>query len=111
MEDAIKIPKGSSEKSLDFEGKHLELLFKSGRMEGIIVEVAAGEDLGKLYQHDGEEVHFVLEGDIEYVVGEKTYKLATGDSLWHKSNILHSVRNPSDKKAVILTIGVPPTFM
>ena len=111
MEDVIMISKSSEKKSMDFEGKHLELLFKSGKMEGILIEVAAGEDFGRLYVHDGEELHYVLEGEIEYKVGKQVYQLSEGDSLWHKSDILHSVRNTTNKKAKILTVGVPPTFM
>lgn len=111
MEDVIVIPKSSSEKVLDFEGKHLELLFKSGQMEGIIIEVAPGEKFGKQYTHDGEEIHFVLEGEIDYKVGEESYHLKEGDCLWHKSKIPHSAGNPGPKKAKYITIGVPPTFM
>jgi mannose-6-phosphate isomerase-like protein (cupin superfamily) len=105
------IPRSFPKKTLDFEGKHLELLFKSGKMEGIIITVEPGEDFGKQYRHDGEELHFVLEGEIEYMVGENTYELKEGDSLWHKSTLPHGVRNPGAVKAKFLTIGVPPTFM
>ena len=65
----------------------------------------------KKYTHDGEELHFVIEGEIEYIVGDKTYKLTEGDSLWHKSNIPHGAGNTGSKKAKFITIGVPPTFM
>jgi mannose-6-phosphate isomerase-like protein (cupin superfamily) len=111
LEDAIRIPKGTSKKKLDLNGKQLELMFKSGKMEGILIEVEPGEDFGKKYTHDGEELHYVLEGEIEYMVGTKVYKLGPGDSLWHKSNIPHGARNPGAVSAKFITIGVPPTFM
>ena len=107
----ILISKASEKKRLSFEGKHLELLFKSGKMEGILIQVEPGENFGKKYSHDGEELHFVIEGEIEYLIGNETYKLAKGDSLWHRSTIPHSVRNSGTKMAKYLTIGVPPTFM
>ncbi len=105
------IPKSSAKGAMDFEGKHLRLLFKSGQMEGIYIEVEPGEEFGKQYSHDGEEIHFVIEGEIEYLVGDETYRLSEGDSLWHKSSIPHSARNPGSKKAKYITIGAPPTFM
>jgi len=111
LEDVIEIPGTSSAKQLDIDGKHLRLLFKSGKMEGILIEVQPNEEFGKQYTHDGEELHFVIEGEIEYMIGDKIYKLSEGDGLWHKSNIPHSARNPSMKKAKYITIGVPPTFM
>ena len=111
MEDVIEIPGTSSAKEMDIDGKHLKLLFKSGKMEGILIEVEPGKDFGRQYSHDGEELHYVIEGEIEYSVGSKVHKLKKGDGLWHKSNIPHSARNPGSKKAIFLTIGVPPTFM
>jgi mannose-6-phosphate isomerase-like protein (cupin superfamily) len=111
LENVILIPKNAEKKTMNFEGKHLELLFKSGKMEGILITVEPGEDFGKQYRHDGEELHFVIDGEIEYLVGEKTYKMLEGDSLWHKSTLPHGARNSGSKKAVYLTIGVPPTFM
>ena len=111
MEDVILIPNDSPKKTMDFEGKHLELLFKSGKMEGIFITVEPGEDFGKKYSHDGEELHFVIDGEIEYLVGDKTYKMSEGDSLWHKSTLPHGARNTGSKRAKYLTIGVPPTFM
>jgi mannose-6-phosphate isomerase-like protein (cupin superfamily) len=107
----IVIPKFSAKKSLDFEGKHLELLFKSGKMEGIMIEIDVDGEFGKKYKHDGEELHIMIEGVIEYMIGDDIYKLKEGDSLWHKSNLPHTARNIGDKKARYITIGVPPTFM
>ena len=111
MEDVIFISKTSDKKKMNFEGKHLELLFKSGKMEGILIEVEPGEKFGKKYTHDGEELHLVLDGEIEYLVGDKTFKLEAGDCLWHKSTLPHTARNPGTIKAKYITIGVPPTFM
>ena len=111
LEDVIMIPNGTSKSAMDFEGKHLKLLFKSGKMEGIMIEVEPGEDFGKQYSHDGEELHFVLEGEIEYMIGDKTFKMSEGDALWHKSLIPHGARNVGTKRARYITIGAPPTFM
>jgi quercetin dioxygenase-like cupin family protein len=111
LENVIKISKGISKRDLDLDGKLLKLMFKSGKMEGIMIEVEPGKDFGKQYSHDGEEIHYVLEGEIEYIVGDEIYKLTEGDSLWHKSDIPHSVRNIGSSTAKFITIGVPPTFM
>jgi mannose-6-phosphate isomerase-like protein (cupin superfamily) len=111
LEDVIEIPGTSSITQLDIDGKHIKLLFKSGKMEGILIEVDPGKEFGKQYTHDGEELHFVIEGEIEYMISNEVYKLSEGDGLWHKSSLPHSARNPGTKKARYITIGVPPTFM
>jgi len=91
-------------------GKLYRLMIKSYKMEAIIAEIDPHTE-SKRFQHEGEEMHLVLEGEMEYTVGEKTYKLTRGDILWHKSMLIHQAKNPSSKKVVYITIGVPPSFM
>jgi quercetin dioxygenase-like cupin family protein len=90
-------------------GKLFRLMIKSEKMEAIIAEIEPHTS-SRWYKHDGEELHYVLEGEIEYEVGEKSYKLNKGDLLWHKSDVKHRARNISDKKAKYATVGTPPTF-
>ncbi|MCK5560800.1 MAG: cupin domain-containing protein [Thermoplasmata archaeon] len=110
-EGALFIPKGKAIGETTIEGKKIKMLFKSEKMEGLLIEVEPGDEFGKTYTHDGEEIHLVIEGEIEYLIGEDAYPLKEGDALWHKATIPHSARNPGTKKAVYLTIGAPPTFM
>jgi mannose-6-phosphate isomerase-like protein (cupin superfamily) len=109
--DALFIPIGKAIGETTIEGKKIKLLFKSETMEGLLVEVEAGDEFGKKYTHDGEEIHTVIEGEIEYLIGDKSYPLKVGESLWHKATVPHTARNPGDKKAVYMTICAPPTFM
>ncbi len=111
VEGALFIPKGKALSETTIEGKKINLLFKSEKMEGLLIEVEPGDEFGKQYTHDGEEIHIVIEGEIEYMVGDDTYPLKEGEALWHRASIPHSARNTGNKKAVYLTIGAPPTFM
>ncbi|EMR75352.1 cupin domain-containing protein, partial [Thermoplasmatales archaeon SCGC AB-540-F20] len=85
------------------------LMVKSDKMEAIIAELDPHTE-SRWFRHDGEEVHLVLQGEMEYTVGEKSYKLSEGDILWHKSNLEHRAKNISDGKVIYITIGAPPTF-
>jgi len=90
-------------------GKLFRLMVKSEKLEAIIAEIDPHTS-SQWYQHSGEELHYVLEGEIEYEVGEKSYKLKKGELLWHKSNVKHRATNHTDKKAKYATVGTPPTF-
>lgn len=90
--------------------REFRLKFKTEHMEGIMATVEPN-DVVEPYIHEGEEVHIVLEGCIEYVVGKESFVMEPGDVLWHRSDILHGVRNTGDVKARYFTVGVPPTFM
>ncbi len=79
-------------------------------METIIAELDPHAE-SRWFQHDGEEMHVVIQGELEYTVDEHSYKLSEGDILWHKSNLKHRAKNNSGEKVVYMTVGTPPTFM
>ena len=61
-------------------------------------------------KHVGEEVGFVIEGEFELTVGDRSYRLKAGDSFFFRSNQPHSYRNPSSVAARVLWVNTPPTF-
>jgi len=109
-DEPILMRKGDQKSIIKTPGKIFRLMVKSERLEAIIAEIEPHTS-SRWYKHDGEELHYVLEGEIEYEVGDKCYKLSKGELLWHKSDIKHRARNVSDKKAKYATVGTPPTFM
>jgi len=109
-EDVVFIKKGDETSITKKPGKLYRLMVKSHKMEAIIAEIDPHTE-SKWFQHDGEEMHLVLQGEMEYTVGEKSYKLSEGDILWHKSMLKHHARNIGSEKVVYITIGMPPCFI
>jgi transcriptional regulator with XRE-family HTH domain len=70
---------------------------------------AGGESAGPI-QHAGEEVGYVLEGSIELMVGEKTFRLSPGDSFVFDSEVPHWYRNVGNERASIFWVNTPATF-
>ena len=111
MTDDVILIKDGDEKSITKKpGKLYRLMVKSKQMEVIVSEIDLHTE-SKWFKHSGEEMHLVLQGEIEYTVGEKSYNLHQGDILWHKSTLKHKAKNIGDKKAKYITISSPPTFM
>lgn len=111
MDTDVVFIKNDEEKSRIIRpGKLYRLMVKSQKMEAIIAELDPHTQ-SKIFQHEGEEMHLVLEGDMEYTVGEKTYKLSKGDILWHKSMLTHNARNLGSKKVVYITVATPAKFI
>lgn len=108
--DIIFIKKGDQKSKTKRPGKLYKLMVKSDKMEAIISELDPHTE-SRWYKHDGEEIHLVLQGEMEYTVGEKSYKLNEGDILWHKSNMKHRAKNMESEKVIYITVGSPPTFM
>jgi transcriptional regulator with XRE-family HTH domain len=59
--------------------------------------------------HAGEELVFVLEGQLEVEVGEETFTLNTGDSIHYQAGQPHCWRNPGTRKSVVIWAVSPPS--
>jgi transcriptional regulator with XRE-family HTH domain len=89
---------GYSYESLGFEKKNRH-------MEPFIVTLEpATVKASKTSVHDGEEFIFVLEGEMEVILGNHTDVLYPGDSIYYDSNIPHRVQCHQGRVARILAV-------
>jgi transcriptional regulator with XRE-family HTH domain len=72
--------------------------------------VAPGGGSFGMISHAGEEVGYLIAGDIELFVGDKVYSLSAGDTFCFRSEIGHGYRNPGATEARILFVNTPPAF-
>jgi len=108
-DEAILIKNGEEISEAKRPGKLYRLMVKSQHLDAIITELEPQAE-SRWFQHEGEELHLVLEGEMEYTVSEHSYKLTEGDILWHKSSLKHRAKNTKKDKVVYITVGTPPTF-
>ena len=95
---------GYSYESLGFEKK-------DRRMEPFIVTLEpATLKTSKTSAHEGEEFIFVLEGEMQVILGNHTDILYPGDSIYYDSNIPHRVQCHQDKVARILAVLYTANF-
>jgi transcriptional regulator with XRE-family HTH domain len=78
-------------------------------LEGFLHVIEPGW-ASEVMQHEGEELGYVLEGEIELTLGEKHYKIATGDSFSFQSDTPHLYRNASNANARVLIVNSPPSL-
>jgi uncharacterized cupin superfamily protein len=56
------------------------------------------------FSHAGEEFVLCQEGEVEYQVGQESYRLEPGDSLLFQASQPHLCRNLGDRRATILLV-------
>jgi len=61
-------------------------------------------EIARMYEHEGEEFFYVLDGRLEFIYGDKTYTMETGDHVYYDSRIPHSGRSLGDKKARLMVV-------
>ncbi len=93
------------------EGLRLERLipYTQGRILNANIHVIPpGASIGGDLKHDGEEVGFVLEGELELTVRGETRRLGAGASFFFRSDLPHSYRNPGRSVTRVIWVNSPP---
>jgi transcriptional regulator with XRE-family HTH domain len=62
---------------------------KSISVEPYMITLTADSDVFPLFQHEGLEFLYMLEGEVSYRHGDKTYTLTPGDSLFFDADVPH----------------------
>ncbi|MDN0076658.1 cupin domain-containing protein [Crenobacter sp. SG2303] len=60
--------------------------------------------------YNGEELVYVLEGQVQYHLEDGDFELSPGDSIHIDSHRKHQLKNIGPVEAVIISIGTLPLF-
>jgi transcriptional regulator with XRE-family HTH domain len=78
----------------------------------VILIIAPGAKVGhRVFPHQGEELQHCLQGEVEYTVQGKKYRLRPGDTLRFKTQLPHRWANVGKGEARLLMICSPPIQM
>lgn len=82
------------------------------KLEVIESVMQPGDERGidEPYSHEGEECGIVLEGRYEVTVGDETFVLEVGDSIYYPSHLPHKTRVLGDEPVKTIWIITPPSF-
>lgn len=83
---------------------------KGGLLQGNIHIIEPGVASDGLIEHHGEEMGYVLEGELELRLGDDVWALEQGDSFYFPSQIPHGYRNIGTVVARVLWVNTPVTF-
>ncbi|MEZ5667179.1 MAG: cupin domain-containing protein [Alphaproteobacteria bacterium] len=83
-----------------------------GRMalNGLVTHFPPGYASAETTRHEGEELFYVLEGELELVLDGTRTRLRPGDAAHYSSALPHHMRNPTDKPTSILWVGTINLF-
>ena len=88
--------------------RHLAFTFKNKLAEPFMVTVEPRGDIGspELHAHDGQEFNLMVEGQMRFYIGELTYDLEPGDSIYFDSSYKHAMRALGGKPAKFLAVVI-----
>jgi len=74
-------------------------------------KVEPGVNSNGAYRHEGEEFLVVISGEFEITLeNNRVHLLTKGDTIYFRSNLFHSWRNPGRETAELIWIGVGDSF-
>ena len=76
-------------------------------IEAILLDLPAGPVADTRFSHPGEEICFVLEGQVRFIVGETSTVLATGDAIHLRSDIPHTATAEGGPARVLMMTHHP----
>lgn len=79
-------------------------------LQGNIHIVAPGGGSMGPMRHEGDEVGYVLEGQLVLGIDGVDHLLGPGDSFAFPSHLAHTYRNPGSEVTRVLWVNTPPTF-
>lgn len=87
----------------------LAYAFKSRVMEPYILRLPKGDDIPPhTFQHEGQEMLFVIQGSMLFHYGEKVFTVDVGDSIYFDSSVPHLGKSGTDEEVIALMVTVAP---
>ncbi len=77
------------------------------RVIEILPAIEQGREEVEIYQHEGEEFIYVLEGVLTLKLGSETSQLFPGDSAHYKSTTPHNWENKTNRNVKLLAVHTP----
>jgi len=104
-DDQKVISRSTSQKSNKplYTYKSLAPEVKGRHMEALMVELEDNPDVD-LSVHDGEEFIYVIGGTVQVRIGEETFDLQTGDSIYYLSTTPHLVAGKNGKATILAVL-------
>ena len=100
----VKKGKGYSiKRGEQYEYRHLAFTFRDKKADPFLVTVSP-EKNPHLHSHEGQEFQYLLEGEAEVRIGDTTYVMHPGDSLYINSSTPHALTALNGEPATFLAV-------
>lgn len=91
-------------------GKFFEVLGQTDLSQIAVMTIKPGQDSGPEELHRGDQIVYVVEGEAQVLVGDKTYKLTPGMVAVVPKQTRHHIYNSGKTDLFFLTIYTPPEY-
>lgn len=83
---------------------------RTGLLQALIHNIPPHSESDGVVSHVGEELGYIIDGELEVVVDGRTYTVKAGDIIFFPSSLPHGYRNTSDSFCRMLKVNTPPSL-
>ena len=103
----VKKGKGYSvQREEEYDYKHLAYTFRNKKSEPFLVTIKPNDEAPVLHGHEGQEFNYVISGKVRFYIGDISYELEEGDSVYFDSSIPHAEQAMGDEQAQFIAVVV-----
>ncbi|PLW83625.1 XRE family transcriptional regulator [Kineobactrum sediminis] len=77
------------------------------QMSALLMEIPPGVELPTVHREEGEDIFYIISGEVEQLIGDKVFSLKAGDCVHMNTQLDHNIVNKGDSTATILWAGTP----
>lgn len=90
----------------DYDYKHLAYTFKNKKGEPFLVTLTPDNKPPVMHGHEGQEFNYVISGKMMLYIGDISYELSEGDSVYFDSSVPHAEVALGDKEAQFIAVVI-----
>ena len=103
----VKKGKGYSVKrDEEYDYKHLAYTFRNKKAEPFLVTITPDSKPPVMHGHEGQEFNYVISGKMMLYIGDISYELSKGDSIYFDSSVPHAEVALGDKEAQFIAVVI-----
>ena len=101
----VKKGQGYSVKREDeYDYKHLAYTFRNKKSEPFLVTITPDKTAPVMHGHEGQEFNYVISGKMKLFIGDISYELEEGDSVYFDSSVPHAVQAMGNEEAQFIAV-------
>ncbi len=103
----VKKGKGYSiKRDEEYDYKHLAYTFRNKKAEPFLVTITPDHKPPVMHDHDGQEFNYVISGKMMLYIGDISYELSKGDSVYFDASVPHAEVALGDKEAQFIAVVI-----
>ncbi len=89
-----------------YDYRHLAYTFRAKKAEPFLVTVEPGDKTPTLHGHDGQEFNYMISGKMMFFIGDISYELEPGDSVYFDSSVPHAEKAIGNEPASFIAVVI-----